>query len=289
MLKDIDLMQISPKILMCSKYDGMGRPKTNKYTKRKVKFYEIEVFTQSDGGGIEVNGIFNQAKEGSINFRRPGEIVCGVANYSCYCIVFDLSGETTITPDEFYFSSFVKEIKIYKNPILDSIPSFLHPSAPEKYINMCEFMLREFIKRNKAFSLITKGTILQMLYLMYVDAKTDGTKIKNSPYYMTIKNAINYIHDNISSALNVSQVANHVGFSTSYFHRIFMETVGITPKKYIIKMQFEKAKRLLATTQYSITDISELCGFDNLVYFDYLFKKQIGKTPGEYRKQYKYF
>ncbi len=58
----------------------------------------------------------------------------------------------------------------------------------------------------------------------------------------------------------------------------------MTPMQYIISVRMTHAQQLLSTTDYTITEISAVVGYDNPLYFSRLFKKQIGLSPTDYRK-----
>ena len=57
----------------------------------------------------------------------------------------------------------------------------------------------------------------------------------------------------------------------------------MTPVAYRNKLRIEQAKKLLADNELSIGGISRLIGFENIYYFDRLFKKYTGMTPTDYR------
>jgi AraC-like DNA-binding protein len=84
---------------------------------------------------------------------------------------------------------------------------------------------------------------------------------------------------------DLSKVAN---ISPHHFHKIFTATVGITPNEFIIRCKLDKAKKLLTSTCYSISEISELCGFENSPYFSYVFKKHNALTPMEFKKKHSF-
>lgn len=58
----------------------------------------------------------------------------------------------------------------------------------------------------------------------------------------------------------------------------------MTPMQYIISVRMTNAQQLLGTTEYNITEIASVVGYDNPLYFSRLFKKQTGLSPTEYRK-----
>ncbi|MCB6603699.1 helix-turn-helix transcriptional regulator, partial [Erysipelatoclostridium ramosum] len=53
---------------------------------------------------------------------------------------------------------------------------------------------------------------------------------------------------------------------------------------YLIRLRVQQAKELLETTNYSIAQISDSCGFSSQSYFSQVFKKACGMTPNAYRK-----
>ena len=63
-----------------------------------------------------------------------------------------------------------------------------------------------------------------------------------------------------------------------------MQYTGVTPMQYIISLRIQQAQRLLGTSEYNVTEVSSLVGYDNPLYFSRLFKKQTGMSPSEYRK-----
>lgn len=73
------------------------------------------------------------------------------------------------------------------------------------------------------------------------------------------------------------------GLSYSYFKKLFINNYGYPPVKYITRLKIKLACKLLQTTKLSISEISEICGFENVYYFSNVFKKQMGISPKNYR------
>ncbi|HBT85173.1 MAG TPA: AraC family transcriptional regulator, partial [Porphyromonadaceae bacterium] len=71
--------------------------------------------------------------------------------------------------------------------------------------------------------------------------------------------------------------------SKDHFIRIFKNDMQTTPIKYINQKKIERAQLLLITGDKSIKDIAYDLSFENVYYFNRLFKKIIGMTPSEYR------
>ena len=73
--------------------------------------------------------------------------------------------------------------------------------------------------------------------------------------------------------------------SVSWFIRNFKEYTGSTPTQYILSLRISNAQTLLDSTNYNITEIAEIVGYDNLLYFSRLFRKQSGMSPSEFRNR----
>ncbi len=84
--------------------------------------------------------------------------------------------------------------------------------------------------------------------------------------------------------VSVNQVAAWAGISRAHFSKYFTYHMGITPSKWIEKKRMEEAKRLLAITKHSITEIALTLGFNDLYMFTRAFKKYEGIPPRTYRQ-----
>lgn len=87
--------------------------------------------------------------------------------------------------------------------------------------------------------------------------------------------------------LMLQDVAGEVGMSQSHFSTVFAQETGITFTQYLTGLRMAKAKELLTATQMRSSEIAFAVGYNDAHYFSYLFKKQTGFTPSEYRKSNK--
>lgn len=100
-----------------------------------------------------------------------------------------------------------------------------------------------------------------------------------------IRPAIDYIYTEYTNDnIEISYLARLCNMSESYFRRIFLKNYGISPIKYINNLKIERAKELLTSGLYTVSDVAELSGFHDESYFSREFKKSFKKSPKEYAK-----
>ena len=90
-----------------------------------------------------------------------------------------------------------------------------------------------------------------------------------------------HLHPEVYS--NASILARYSGYSPDYLARIFKKVMNITPTEAIIEARLQRAKELLLTSQRSISEIADLCGYQNAFYFSNQFKKKLGVSPLKFR------
>ncbi len=99
-----------------------------------------------------------------------------------------------------------------------------------------------------------------------------------------VNRILKYINDNLCKRLDLDIISENLHSSVWYMCHTFKESTGFTVKEYIRLVRIRKAEILLTTTDYSISAISEMCGFENFSFFSRVFSKEKGLTPSAYRK-----
>lgn len=98
--------------------------------------------------------------------------------------------------------------------------------------------------------------------------------------YNMILQFLNEFH----SSITLSDLCKHFGRSKSHISHMFKNRSGISLSEYCNDLKLEDAKKLLVSTDISITQIAFDVGFNDASYFIYLFNKKFGKSPLKYRK-----
>ncbi len=99
-----------------------------------------------------------------------------------------------------------------------------------------------------------------------------------------IDNIILYIKGSSQYDIKLSYIAECFHYNEQYLGRLFKMKTGKTYNEYLNSVRIDEAKHLLTKTNEPIIDISLKVGFNNVTYFNRIFKKLVGVTPGEYRK-----
>ncbi|MCI6465524.1 MAG: helix-turn-helix domain-containing protein [Faecalicatena sp.] len=100
-----------------------------------------------------------------------------------------------------------------------------------------------------------------------------------------LQQAIRYVLQHTNCPITAAEVAEHVGFSRSYFSTYFKEQLGFTISAFILRCKLEEGKHLLQFTDKPLSVISNYLCFSSQSHFQTAFKKQYGITPLQFRKQ----
>jgi AraC family transcriptional regulator len=283
----IDLDHISPRVLGCELFNrDMSYIPGYCLNARSVYDYELEYFLES-GGEMIIDGKVYPISKGDVVFRRPGQTTQGIMNYCCYAVYFDLLGNTSKDYSCYQLENQASYQDYYVNPVLDIIPTIFHPAYGDKYEDLYDRLLKEFIHYNEGSSILLKSYLLQLLHYIYYDV-LENIKFVATPYSQKIKKVVEYVNIHYAEQIRTKDLSSVCGMSFSHFHRIFTQVMNDTPNNLIIKVRLDKAKEYIVRTEFTMYDIAEKCGFDNVSYFSYLFKQKTGLSPSEFRKKHRY-
>ena len=109
-------------------------------------------------------------------------------------------------------------------------------------------------------------------------------KIDNAHVVEVIDKATTFFNEHYNDPISIDEYARETHVSTSWFIRNFKACTGFTPMQYILSKRIYNAEVLLRDTDYNITEISRIVGYDNPLYFSRVFRKTKKMSPSEYRK-----
>lgn len=106
-----------------------------------------------------------------------------------------------------------------------------------------------------------------------------------SRYGEILRKACAYIDAHFHNpGMTLQDVACHVALSNNHFSTVFSQEMGQTFTEYLTRVRLERAKQLLGSTADRSAQISLAVGYNDPHYFSYLFKKQVGMSPRDFRR-----
>ena len=132
--------------------------------------------------------------------------------------------------------------------------------------------------------LLAKSKLMELLAYFIMNIDVDDITFKNLNSIKKLSKVLTYIDSNIEQNITIHELAEIAFMHPNYFIRFFKQKIGVPPIQYITRKKIAKAKDLLTSTTSSVSEISQQIGFSDLFYFSKQFKKIVGVTPTEFRK-----
>ncbi|QHQ60752.1 helix-turn-helix domain-containing protein [Anaerocolumna sedimenticola] len=123
-------------------------------------------------------------------------------------------------------------------------------------------------------------------FIMKLYRSLNSQLINLSPVNSNIDKSIQYMKENFHHILSLDEISNFLGMSKYHFNHIFTKSVGISPWNYLTKLRIEYAAELLLSTNLTIDAIANMAGYESSNYFNKVFRKYIGTSPGKFRILY---
>lgn len=174
----------------------------------------------------------------------------------CYAINFDIDHEETFEP-------FVINIKN-------------HSAITENFRTAQKVWMR----KNSGYITKCKAELYNILYAIQ-QAYFSKYFPKNT--LNIIKPAVEYIHEKYTKELiNIEKLSQMCNITPEYFRRIFKSFYKTSPINYVNNLKITRAKELLETKLYSVTDVAFMSGYTDMSHFSREFKKATGVSPSKY-------
>lgn len=108
--------------------------------------------------------------------------------------------------------------------------------------------------------------------------------IEEQNLHPCVRDCISYVQEHFGERISLESVADEIGISPYYLSRLMSNDLGITFIEYLTELRMNKATQLAVETKLTIREIAEKTGYANETYFCRVYKKYMGKTIGEIRR-----
>ena len=219
-------------------------------------------------------------------------------------LIFHLSGDSMITFDDKTYhcekgtlrylpKGAHKIYEVRRHQVGDCIDIFFDTDLPLSeeafsYNMQNNIALQALFKRASSLWLSkSEGYYHKCISILYeIIAELENHNYAPKVKFKVIEPAINYINENfLKDKISVEHLAKISNISQSYLKKLFVKRFGVTPIKYILQLKINYAADLLKTGIYTISQVAEICGYNNVYFFSRQFKEYMGTTPTQIKKQ----
>lgn len=202
------------------------------------------------------------------------------------------------TPADWWYAAYKLTESDFPPPPLKDIVLFSIVNSSETAIGVEEIITVEEIKAYLSPLPFISIAILLSIILLYIEYKNykESKRIKLNYKEVEINGEtinereliLNYIGENYcSSEINVESISNDTCVPRYKISQTIKDDFNLTVPGYINSIRIKEVKRLLIETEQPILDISITVGYNSVSHFNRIFKKEVGQTPLNYRKNSK--
>lgn len=135
-----------------------------------------------------------------------------------------------------------------------------------------------------AAEVLIEANIYRFFYDLITEFPENGKKNKQDADHQ-LHLAISYLNNNFTNPdCSVTSICNAMDISRSHLYTLFKNNFDTSPRDFIIKLRIDKAKEYLTNTNSTIQQISTNIGYTDEFTFSKAFKRQVGLSPSNYRK-----
>ena len=178
----------------------------------------------------------------------------------------------------------------YMKPLLDGtlpVEQFLTPAHEvfESLSNCIRQIDLVCADQTTGWQLAVKSALFYFFFLLISERQKKTVSISHNPKSLEkMKTVLKYVEEHYTEKLTIDDMAKLTFYSKSHFMKFFKVHMGTGFTEYLNDYRLTMAARLLKSSDESILMIAEESGFDNLSYFNRIFKRKYGVSPGSYRK-----
>jgi YesN/AraC family two-component response regulator len=149
------------------------------------------------------------------------------------------------------------------------------------------FHKSEQINLEKLITYTKMADMIRSYIYLILEAHKDrfqGKRTTSDKKHWIIQQTMEYIEQFYNTDIKLAQISDLFFVNTQYLSRLFSKNMGITFVEYINFIRIKESKTLLKESDSKIIEIAYKVGFNNVTYFNLIFKKLTGQTPLEFRK-----
>ena len=260
------------KKIQCGIFDSsMLRGNVQKSQNRTVACYELELFHESSGRSF-VDERSYPIRRGMLLTVRPGQIRHSDFPVKCSFVRLFVGADSDL------------------EAVLSAFPECFYVEREEEIEELLALMSRLSAHTTSSFTsewrtMRINADVTAILYkcmrLFEASGREGEEPISHS---RLVREAYEYIAENFTRPMPLSEIAEALHVSASYLHAVFRQCVGITPARLVTIRRIDRAKSLISAGEKSMLEIALEVGFCSQSHFNKVFLRECGITPAAYRK-----
>ena len=157
-----------------------------------------------------------------------------------------------------------------------------HSTFPEERDAILSRLLREAVEALDSDTVRARASLFRAVALVQqAPASTLGSQ-GLAPWQA--RRTIALIDKELAGKADITRLAGNVRLSQSHFYHAFKKFFGRSPRQFIIRRRIQRALELMRSTELSLCEIAQACGFSDQAHFSRAFRKLLGYTPGMWRR-----
>ena len=242
--------------------------------------FEIDLVTGCDAR-FEFEGTTLEIPAGNAVFINSQKLHAYHLENPSKCRIYALLFDPVLLAGNYNGEIFQK----YVAPVMNSEISGWKISSSDPAFACVKEIIRLSSEEPKYYEIRVR-TQLEELWCSLLDgiAAVQLTPSSHKEDSARIKEMLNYIHTHYGERLSLDKIASAASVGTRECSRCFQRSIRQSPMDYVNFYRIQIALELLTSTDHTITEISELCGFSSLSYFGKVFRQHTGVTPVQYRR-----
>ena len=203
-----------------------------------------------------------------------------IRNPSSLCVVGfrpaeAAKGRTLFTPQD---AEWLKDRFTLQNPAVQPMSVELRRAAKALHRAITQYSVEQFNPSAAA-------TLRMLVVNILLEVATQQHHTPDQEDAHTVSLALNLMESHFAEPLQVDEIARQIGCSRTRLFSVFKHQQGMSPNDWLQRLRIQKTQHLLTTSNRTLDDIAQSCGFATSAYFCTVFKKYTGLTPGAYRQE----
>lgn len=219
-------------------------------------------------------------------FTEHSDICTGLfEHYYVHFYEEGTSGKTITDTMEFPFEieATSMDLILFQNLCEHNQAMRLRYSDPKLYDNKTSLIdCTNFNRKRPIYDRMESMGILFQLFGKFVKAGRPKFQTKDE----RIGGALDYIEQHYTEIGNIKELADKLYMSCDHLIRLFKHEVGVTPMQFIINKKMTAARMMIASESMPIKEIAYTLGYDDISYFNRIFKQHTHCTPSQYRRMF---